>query len=280
MVALATLVVSTTREPSGLLLVLVLLGIVLAISGLGLLAWAVAYRQLTYVLTPDALLIRWFGHTVVIGYLTIEGIYTGQRLVGHAVPSVPRWPGIYVGPGRLRGLGRLRFFSTSPDPAALTLVTTATGGVVVSARNPHEFRAALIQRVQESTGGGGSTSMDLAQASAASPPWSALADRWLAWTLTTSLVLLVVMLGVIVSRYLNLPDQIPVRFDAAGQPSQIGPRSELMRLPWLGFIGIVVNYAIGIWLHARDQLIARVLWLAAIILQFLLIIAALRLTTA
>src|SRR5207248_6522491 len=111
--------------------------------------WGFAYRRLAYILTGEGLEVRWLGECVVLPYTAIDGIYTGQRLMGNAVPNVPRWPGIYVGPGRVRGLGRLHFFTTTPDPAALTLVTSENGGVVVSARSPQDFRSALIDQVVE-----------------------------------------------------------------------------------------------------------------------------------
>ena len=62
-----------------------------------LLVLAYGYRRLAYALTEAALRIDWLGRTLVLPYAAIQGIYTGQRLDGHATPSVPRWPGINVG---------------------------------------------------------------------------------------------------------------------------------------------------------------------------------------
>jgi hypothetical protein len=246
---------------------------VLAAVGCGLLVLALGYRRLEYVLCASELHVRWLGRILVVPYAAIDGIYTGQRLVGHAVPSVPTWPGIYVGPGRLRGIGRLRFFTTSPDPAALTLLTFEHGGVVLSARQPQQFRAALIERVEQSSGAAGR----VVTAPVTSAPWSALGDRWLALSAAAGGVLLLAVLAVVVLGLPSLAEVIPLHFDASGQPTQIGPKADLLRLPVLGLLLLVVNVALGVWAHARDRLLARVLWVGGAVLQATLLVACVRL---
>jgi hypothetical protein len=257
-------------------MVLWALGTVL-VSGIaaGLLLWALAYRQLTYTLTDRALAIAWFGHVTNVPYGVIDGIYTGQRLVGMATPTVPVWPGIYVGPGRARGIGRLRFYATSPDPAALTLITLEHGGVVVSARNPHDFRTALIERIQQLDDGTGS--LTVSREPPRTVPWSALFDAWFAASAAAGLVLLLGMLAVLGLGFESLPFEIPMRFDATGDPSQIAPRTDLLRLPLIGLLLLVADWALGIWVHPRDRLLARVLWLGGAVLQAVLLIALVRL---
>src|SRR5207248_8365770 len=118
-------------------------------AGTIMMVWAVGYQRLSYALTESALRIEWLGRTVVVPYPAIQGIYTGQRLSGHATAGVPRWPGINVGAARARGFGRLRFFATSTNQSQLTFVTVEHGGVIVSARDPNALRAALIERVEQ-----------------------------------------------------------------------------------------------------------------------------------
>ena len=277
LLALVSVGMAATREPDAGLLLLAILAMALGLAGGALLVWAIGYRRLGYLLTRDALLIDWLGTTVVVPYPAIDGIFSGQRLVGNASPAVPHWPGIYIGPGRARGIGRLRFFATSPDPSALTLITVEGGGVVVSARNPQEFRSALIQRVQdygEVSPGDPSTWTEVASRR---PPWTALTDRWLAGCVAAALLLLLVMLALLAFGIQGLPDQIPLRFDASGRPSQMGPRGDLLRLPLVGFLSLVVNAAAGAWLHARERLLARVLWVGAATVQAVLVVAVIRL---
>jgi hypothetical protein len=249
---------------------------VLAALGGVVLVLALGYRRLQYALSESALHVRWLGQVLVVPYAAIDGIYTGQRLVGHATPGVPSWPGIYVGAGRVRGVGRLRFFTTSPDPAALTLVTFEHGGLVVSARQPQEFRAALIERVEQSSGALGAPGA-VFSAPVPQAPWSALSDRWLAPSAAAGGVLLLAVLAVVVLGLPNLADVIPLRFDASGQPTQIGPKADLLRLPVLGLLLLVVDVALGVWAHPRDRLLGRLLWVGGAVLQAALLVACVRL---
>jgi hypothetical protein len=174
-VALAALVFGGSREPGAGMVVLAIAAALLAACGTLLLVWSIAYQRLAYVLTDSALRIQWMGRTTVVPYGTIQGIYTGQRLSGHATPNLPGWPGINVGPARVRGLGRLRFFATSTDQAQLTFIAVAQGGVIVSAADPNGFRAALIERVEQAPE---ENTLIWRQMPPTTAPWTALADPW------------------------------------------------------------------------------------------------------
>jgi hypothetical protein len=274
--ALAAVFLGGSREPGTSMLLLCALATVLAVAGSVVLVLAIAYRRLAYSLTDTALRIEWLGRTVVVPYHAIQGIYTGHRLSGRATPSIPNWPGIRVGPARVRGLGRLRFFATSSDQSMLTLVTVEHGGVIVSARDPHEFRAALIERVEESQ----PTDADARtwhQTPPTTTPWTALADAWLPICATVGMLLLLSVLAVIVFRFDSLPDRIALHFDAGGRPNDMAAKSDLLRLPLLGLTCLVVNWALGIWLHPRERLLARLLWLGGAVVQLVLLMGVLRL---
>jgi hypothetical protein len=274
--SLAALVFGGSREPGPTMLVLCVMAAILAALGAALLVWAIGYQRLAYTLTDSALRIDWLGRTVVVPYPAIQGIYTGQRLEGHSTPGMPRWPGISVGQARVRGIGRLRFFATSTDQSALTFITVEHGGVIVSARDPTAFRSALIERVEECQDIGADTRI-WQQTPPTTAPWTALADVWLPVCVFVGTLMLLLVLGIIVLRFDSLPDQIALRFDASGRPSQIGPRSDLLRLPLLGLICLVLNWALGIWVHPRERLLARVLWIGAAVVQVVLLVGVLRL---
>jgi len=276
--ALAILVLGASRDPSALMLVLCSISAVLAAAGTALMLWAIAYQRLSYALTDSSLRIEWLGRTVVVPYPAIQGIYTGQRLSGHATASVPRWPGINVGPARVRGLGRLRFFATSTDQSQLTFVTVEHGGVIISARDPNAFRAALIdyvERYEQSAVAPGPLSWQ--QRGPTRVPWTAFADVWLPVSIAVGTVAVLLVLASIGLRYDALPDQLVLHFDAGGQATQIGPKSDLMRLPFLGTVVLVVNWVLGVLVHEREQVLARLLWVGGAVVQFVLLIGVLRL---
>jgi hypothetical protein len=273
--ALAAFGFAATHEPGPAMLLWTVLALLLVLLGAAIVLWAIAYRQLTYRLGEDALEVDWCGFTIRAPYGAIDGVYSGQRLVGNAAPSVPTWPGIYVGPGRVRGIGRLRFFATSPDPSALTLITLEHGGLVVSARNPHDFRTALIERIQEAHQQAATRSWTRLPPSRA--PWSAVRDHWFAICLGVGTLLLLIILALISLGVEGLPALIALRFDASGQASQLAPRGDLLRLPLFGLLGLAVNAAAGVWLHPTERLLARLLWLGGAVLQAMLLVAVVRL---
>lgn len=279
--ALAAAVLGATREAGPAMLALCCLAAILGAAGAVLALWAYGYRRLAYAMTEASLRVEWLGHTLVLPYAAIQGIYTGQRLAGHATASMPRWPGINVGPSRVRGLGPLRFFATSTDQSQLTLITLEHGGVIVSAQDPTEFQTALIDHVEryEALGVGPQPATTWLEREPSTAPWTAVADRWLPACVGLGTLGLLVVLATICLRFESLPDQLPLHFDTLGQTSQIAPKSDLLRLPLLGLVCLVVNWGLGVVVHPRERVLARLLWLGAIVVQVVLLIGVLRLVT-
>jgi hypothetical protein len=274
--AVAALVLGGSREPGMGMLWLCVGATVLAAAGTFLLIWGIGYRRLAYALTENALRIDWLGRTVVVPYPAIQGIYTGQRLSGHSTPSVPRWPGISVGTARVRGLGRLRFFATSSDQSQLTYITVEHGGVILSARDPHAFRAGLIERVERYDAVPAEDSLTWHQAPPTTAPWTAFADVWLPVCVAFGLLGLLAVLAVVTSTFDALPDQIALHFDASNRPNQIAPKADLLRLTLLGLVCLVLNWVLGVLVHPRERLLARLLWIGAAVVQVVLLLGVLR----
>jgi PH (Pleckstrin Homology) domain-containing protein/uncharacterized protein DUF1648 len=275
LVALACIVFGASRTPGPTMLALCVVAALLATAGTLLLVWALAYRRLEYALTESALRIQWLGRTTVVPYPAIQGIYGGQRLSGQSTPTVPRWPGINVGPARVRGLGRLRFFATSTDQSQLTFITVEHGGVIISAQDPTEFQSALIAHVEQYGEEHEPTTWH--QRPPSTLPWTALADPWFPTCAAVGLLALLATLAIVTQRYDALPDQLPLHFDASGQTSQIAPKSDLLRLPLLGLLCLAVNWGLGVVVHARERILGRLLWLGGIVVQLVLLIAVIRL---
>jgi hypothetical protein len=274
-VALAALVFGGSREPGLAMVALCVVGAVLGAAAAVLLVWAIGYRRLRYVLTDTALRIDWAGRTTVVPYSAIQGIYTGQRLSGNAAANRLRWPGINVGAARVRGLGRLRFFATSTDQSALMFITVEHGGVILSPRDAPAFRAALIDHVERSEDVGERRIWH--QTPPTEFPWTALNDAWLPVSVGLGTLVLLLVLAVIAVRFDVLPDQIVMHFEASGRPSLITTKFDLLRLPTFGLVCLLLNWAIGVWVHPRDVLLARLLWLGAALVQVVLLVGVLRL---
>ncbi len=275
-VAVAALVLGGSREPGPGMLLMCGLAAALAAIGGALLVWAIGYQRLAYLLSETGLRIEWLGSTLRVPYTAIQGIYTGQRLAGHATPRALGWPGINVGAARVRGLGRLRYYATSTDQSQLTLITVEHGGVIVSARDPQGFRAALIDRVEHSQ-----SETEGAEIWDHTPPrefpWTALADPWLPICAIFGTLALLVIVAVITARYDALPAQIAVHYDASGRPNQMASKLDLLRLPLFGLLLMALNWVLGVWQHPRQPLLAQLLWLGAAVLPVVLFVGVLRL---
>jgi hypothetical protein len=275
--ALSSLVLGAAREPGLATVLLSAAASVLAAAGVVIGIWALAYRRLAYALTESALRVDWLGRTLVVPYAAIQGIYTGQRLAGHATASGLRWPGINVGATRVRGVGRLRFFATSSDQSQLTLITVEHGGVVTSARDPAEFQTALIERAERSVSVEEESAWHDKEPSEA--PWTAIADAWFPIGVGVGALVLLVILAIIGLRYADLPDQVALHFDTSGESSYVAAKSDLLRLPLLGLVCLVVNWAIGVAVHPRERVLARLLWLVAIVVELVMLIGLVRIIT-
>jgi hypothetical protein len=232
------------------------------------------YRHLAYVLGEHRLEIPWLGQILAVPYAAIDAIYAGRHRVEHGAPRAPCWPGIYVGPGRARGRGRLQFFATSRDPADLTLVTVAATELVLSARDPQGFRAALIQRVQRHEDDP-VPEQRIVRIPPTRAPWTTLRDSWVPWCLGLAGGLLLTMLAFITVSYQGLPDQL--RIDASGRPGGIEFKADLFHLPLGGLLTMVATWLLGMSLHPREPLLARVLWVASASVQAVLLVAVIRL---
>jgi len=257
------------------MLALCVVAVVLAIAGTLLLAWGSGYRRLVYALTQSSLRVDWLGRTLVLPYVAIQGIYGGQRLSGNSSARPPRWPGINVGSAWVRSLGRLRFYATSTDQSQLTFITVEHGGVIISAQDPNGFQAALIAHVEADQDTAEPITWHVTPPS--KMPWTALSDPWLAVCAGLGVLALLVTLAIITQRYDGLPDQLPLHFDASGQTSQIAPKSDLLRLPLLGLLVLILNWGLGIVVHPRERILGRLLWLGAVVVQLVLLIAVVRL---
>ncbi len=105
-------------------------------------------------------------------------------------------------------------------------------------------------------------------------------DRYL-WALV--IVALIVNLGLFAYLIIEvnrvpptLPPLVPLHFDAAGEADRIEPRNALYSLPQIGLVVIVGNLALGTLMYRREPLAAYLLAGTAVVIQFLLWIAAIQ----
>jgi hypothetical protein len=86
-------------------------------------------------------------------------------------------------------------------------------------------------------------------------------------------------LAFVTLRYGLLPERLPLRVDAAGHPIEIGSRADLLRLPGGGLLAALVNGMLGVWVHPREPVLARLLWVTGASVLAAVLLALVWLTT-
>jgi uncharacterized membrane protein len=134
----------------------------------------------------------------------------------------------------------------------------------------------LIERVEQSQSAASAAEIWV-QTPPTEMPWTAIGDPWLLVCAIIGTLVLLLTVAVITSRFDALPEQLAMHFDATGRPNQIASKFDLLRLPLSAFFLMVLNLGLGVWLHPRQRLLARLLWVGGAILQVVLFVGVLRL---
>ncbi|MBL8055716.1 MAG: hypothetical protein JNK29_03415 [Anaerolineales bacterium] len=276
------LVLLATQPPSPLSLALLAL-VVAAAPAIGWLAYRLAgLANARYILSPGALTVEWGGRREVIPLADLEEAHAGAEYPGELHPPRLAWPGCVVGLVQHPALGAVEFLATTAEKARLVLLGYPGGWLVLSPPKPAAFLAALTA---------GRTDASAEDAVELTRPESAYPDlpRWALWKDRLALGLItaaglgwLALAVYLVSIAPQLPAEIALRFDPAGQPQTYGPPAGLFNLVLIGASAWGLNVLLGAGLHRReaDRAAAYLLWGGGLAVQALVWIAAVSLLTA
>jgi uncharacterized membrane protein len=105
-------------------------------------------------------------------------------------------------------------------------------------------------------------------------------DRLGVWLLAGGLLGVLILFGVLMISFPNLPDVLTVRYNSAGLPEEIREKGALYRLPIIGLLAWSINGLAGLVLMARRQTIAAyMLWSGAVVVQIFSLLALVSLIT-
>lgn len=253
------LVVWLARRPvdwiNFFLIVLVVLGVPVLFY-LGQRVWATF--SLEYWLDRNALSMVWAGRKEVVPLHTIQRIMRGGvQPLGE--PHWTQWPAPYIGAGRGLGVLDVRMIASRPLDECLLLETT-DGYYAVSPTDPDGFIEALQERyrlgpVRMLTGEKGS------QGRFGSNPAGLL-------LLAGGLVGVLILFGLLMIRYPDLPDAMAFQYNIDGVPMVVREKTALFLLPIIGLLAWLVNGFWGLWMVYRKQMTgAFMLWGGAIVVQ-------------
>lgn len=100
-----------------------------------------------------------------------------------------------------------------------------------------------------------------------------LGDHGLQVLLTVILVANVAMFAYLFFRFENLPNLMPLHFDASGAPDRIESKNSIFALPIIGVTVFFLNTGLGILLHNRERAATLMLTAATLFVQILMWIA-------
>jgi hypothetical protein len=188
--------------------------------------------------------------------------------VAAALPYGPAQAvGSYWGRGRAAA-GDVHLFATRPPAQSLVIYTT-DAAYAISPADPEVFVQELEQR------------RNLGAAKPLAPTvepsrmflyafWN---DPTVRWLMLLALGLNLAALALLAARYPALAPLVEMRFDATGAVAELRPRHQALFLPLAAFGLSLLNTALGLALYRREQLGARLLQGASVIVQMLFVVA-------
>ena len=267
------LVVWAVRRPADtlkFLLVVVVVGSLPVLAHLLLRTWAAF--TLEYWVDRNAITVRWAYMRQIIPLPSITHIAADQDLpIGK--PGLLSWPLPY-----LRSIGHdenIQMFATRP-PHEGVLFDTAEDTYVLTPADPQ----AMIAVVQERYTMGPSQVLAPARVRAGRINRLLPSDRLGIWLLLGGLLGVLILFGVLMISFPNLPEVLTVRYNSAGLPEEIREKGALYRLPIIGLLAWGINGIAGIYLMARRQAVAAyMLWSGALVVQVFSLLALVSLIT-
>ncbi len=240
--------------------------------GLLLLVGALTYRvvsafTLSYELDRNGLYINWIGNRMVVPLDQIQSVDIG------VIDATRRWnPLSYIGyfSGQRRTAdGKLvHLFSSQPLARALT-ITTGDGVYAISPVDTEGF----VQDLEQRRNLGATKPL----ASAVEPGrmflYAFWHDRTVRALLVAAFALNLGVLALLAVRYPGLSSMVEMRFNAAGQVTEMKPRHEALFLPMAALALSLLNVGLGLFIYRGQQVGARLLQGASVIVQILFGIA-------
>lgn len=250
---------------------LVALAVLMSVGLLGLIAyWLVGLSRSLYLLDRNALIIQWGPVEQTIPTGQIERVFTGETVEGHIRFYGGFWPGHCVGYGEVPGAGLTLFYGTEV-PRRLIYIVTPQLSYAISPADREGFLEALRERLQM----GPTQTVEQSSRLPGFLTWSIWQDRLGLALLGASLAALLVLTALLCFCFPMLPQLVPLRFDAAGNPAWIAPRGQVFIIPFIGLLTFVLNGMLGGLAYRRDRMISYMLWGSAILVQILVWTAAL-----
>jgi Bacterial PH domain len=246
-----------------------IVGLALMVIGAQFLYWAYALYNLRYSIDDTSLTISWGFTQVRVPVQEISRIVLAQRYGEPRLQGLS-WPGCHIGRGRVARIGEVIFYSAHQSAKDLVYVSTAELTLGMSPADPRGF-ARAIQNAQD-TGAFVETG---ATASYRTVPELAILTDSLALILAAiALGAFLLAAGYIYYRYQVLPLALALDFPPVPGIERIGPRSELLQLPFTALIWLLLGYGIAVWSRPRIRSVCYAVLAGTAFVECLYVVAA------
>jgi PH (Pleckstrin Homology) domain-containing protein/uncharacterized protein DUF1648 len=247
---------------------LAIYGRLVGVLGLLVLASVLAYRvagafTLSYGLDRNGLYINWLGNRAVVPLDQIYSVdfgLTDERLPWRSIQGI----GYYWGQGQIADGKQLHMFATQP-PARCMVIYTAGNAYAISPAD-HE---AFVQDLEQRRNLGATKPLTPTVESSRIFLYAFWNDRTVRALLLIAFALNLLVLALLAARYPSLHATVPMHFNAVGQVAEPRPRHQVLFLP-LAALGLsLLNTVVGLVFYRRQQLGARLLQGASVVVQIL-----------
>ncbi len=246
------------------------LAIAVLLVAAGLFAyWTYGCFTLRYELIGDQLRIVWGLDSLLIPLIQIKGLVMGSKVMERPKVAGVAWPGYTAGEGWTSTTGPVSYLATSQASIDLVYLVTSQGAYALSPPDLGQFTHQLQAHLPD--GEGEAPDITLHR-------WPLLELE--AWKdrlfLAMALVGGVLNLGLWVHTLYTLPNLPPLmalHFDILGRADRISVREDVLRFPLAAFGILLINLALGILLHQREAVAARLVMGLGVLIQVIIWVA-------
>jgi hypothetical protein len=240
--------------------------ILVAVGTLPLLGYVLfrtwAAFSLDYWIDRNAVTVQWATFRQVIPLQSVLRVIHGGL---PAVAPMPwtQWPAPYIGTTRALGLPNIQMLATRPLEECL-LLDTGESVFALSPRHADEFLDALQARYR--LGPVAATALERTRSTA----WQRLfgQDQLGPFLLAGGLVGTLLLFGLLMVRFPNLPDAMAFHYNSQGLPDVVREKTALFLLPAIGLLTWLINGVWGLWMAFRRQRTgAYMLWGGTLVVQ-------------
>ncbi|HEU4324319.1 MAG TPA: PH domain-containing protein [Roseiflexaceae bacterium] len=229
----------------------------------------IAALTLAYELDRNGLYITWLGNRAVVPLEQIQTVDVGVAATTLSWRII-QGLGSYWGYGQANNGKALFLFATRPLDQCLVIHT----GDSVYAISPRDHEA-FVQDLEQRRNLGATMPLAATVQPGRMVGYAFWSDRTVRLLVLVAFALNLLVLAVLAARYPGLTDTIQMRFNAAGEVQELRPRHQVLFLPMAAFGLSLLNTGLGLLLYRNQQLGARLLQGASVIVQVLFAVAVL-----